>query len=470
MSPRTLRLVISVAFVFAVFIYMLSSSLNTMLPTKALDEGLPGGPIPGLTRWQLAKFEEGRALFKKKFSVADGLGPLYNGVSCASCHGGSGIAGGAGPDPDTSSYKIIARRKADGRFATENPKAAKTKVEMSDLDFLRDKGGPVLLGKSISDAGSESGLPKDCALLASKEAPKECEYKSLRYAPPLFGLGLVETVPERLFSFQAGRQAQNPKGPQGKTVRLPLFFGDTTGRFGHKADKSSLMNCIASELGTQLGLSNPLFRHSLTNAGVDKVPECMKAVIPQDPNLDAKTLAKLNFFLCCLAPPPPAAQNIDGQLGNSVFQKTGCAVCHMPQMQTPDTVMLINPDEDFAISERRIANDGSSELFIEKEPKFVRIKALENVVFRPYSDFLIHDMGQRLADGIAQAGGTTGAEWRTAPLWGLRTRRYYLHDGRAATLEEAIAQHGGQAAESAKSFAKLSELEKKQLLAFLNSL
>ena len=112
---------------------------------------------------------------------------------------------------------------------------------------------------------------------------------------------------------------------------------------------------------------------------------------------------------------------------------------------------------------------GGSALQMTSKPMPLEVRSLEKKPVNAYSDFLVHDMGPKLSDGIAQAG-TTSSEWRTTPLWGLRYRNFYLHDGRAKTVGEAISLHVGEATDAQRACAKLSAAERDDLMAFLNSL
>jgi CxxC motif-containing protein (DUF1111 family) len=120
-------------------------------------------------------------------------------------------------------------------------------------------------------------------------------------------------------------------------------------------------------------------------------------------------------------------------------------------MYTSPTVYVVDPDSPVP------------------ELRYMEVKALENQEVPAYSDFLLHDMGVGLADGLPQAG-AKGGQWRTTPLWGLRLKRFYLHDGRTTKLNEAITAHGGQAQEVTANYAKLPQSDKDDLLAFLKSL
>lgn len=477
MSERSLRLLISVLVVAGIFVYFLSESMTSTLPVKSKDEGLLGGPIAGLTRWQLAKFEEGKALFCKEFSVAEGLGPLYNASSCRQCHGGTGTAGGAGMDLKETSVLLFAKRKADGRLAKEPLKAILSKTESSDLDYFIGSGGPILIRHSINELSQSQNpepeaLGKDCKLEAGKEAPKDAEFRSRRACPPLFGLGLVDSVSEQVFEWQKARLAPEQKAFAGKAARVnsALTQTEAVGRFGAKAQVPRLILACSQESAWQMGLSNEIYRHTLSTKGPDKIPDCMKALCPNEPNLDSLSIAKIHFYLSTLAPPPRGAITAESMKGEGSFNKLGCAACHIKQLRSPEKVTLPNPEIPWSFSEQSPPSELMQPVLSPtKSPTFVEIRALEDRIFCPFSDFLVHDMGPALADGLAQPG-TTGSEWRTTPLWGLRHKRNFLHDGRAKTIEEAIKMHGGQSEQAAKAYAKLSEEEKKTLMAFLNSL
>lgn len=464
MTERSLRILIAALFVFGVFIYGLSLQVNQMLPVKSPDEGKLGGPISGLTRWQLNKFEEGKALFAKKMTVSDGLGPLFNAYSCAECHGGSGITGGASPDP-LCSYTKFARRKPESKFAKETAPAVAAKVEESDLDYMLNQGGPILLRRSISEI-KPAILPPGCTLEGMK-LPKEAEFHSNLLAPALYGLGFVNSTDDVLLNYQVFKQYKDPSGPHGKQVRLNSKLFQAVGRFGSKCQESSLFEMLAGELGTQIGISHPLFRKSVSSKGFDQLPVCVKTVCPADPNNNGLLLNKLNFYLNVLAPPQRGEITAEVKQGEQLFERLGCAVCHLPSLQTATKVFVVDPDGP-PIQTQELTSDGGT--FTQySEPRMIELRAMERKTFQPYSDFLVHDLGTPLADGIAGVG-TTGGEWRTTPLWGLRFRNAYMHDGRASKLQDAIKLHGGQAANSLKAYNKLTEPEKNQLVAFLKSL
>jgi CxxC motif-containing protein (DUF1111 family) len=449
---------------FAGFIYLASTQVNQLMPVKTQDEAMLGGPIPGLTRWQLSKFKEGRELFAKEFSVKDGLGPLYNAKSCASCHGGAGTMGGAGTEPGFGSYVMFGKRLAAGRFASEQSKSVSGKLEFSDMDFLLNEGGPYLKVDSIAKL-KPPVLPENCKLELNSAVPASAEFKTRYLAPPLFGLGLCNSLSDFYLRGQVGKEMQEAK-IKAKAPGISSAIWQNGGRFGYKCRFASLYECAASDLSHQIGITNPLHRHADSSRGFDQFPACIKSLCPADPNDDGKILNKINFYLNLLAPPPPAPLTPEISRGELAFQKATCVACHTPTIRTPEKVLVINPDGPVLSTE----DDPNPAGFrVVTEPKFVEIRAMEKVEFHPYSDFLLHDMGAQLADGIP-APAAAGGEWRTAPLWGLRHKKLYLHDGRAKTLADAIKRHGGQAADSVKAYNALSEPERTALLKFLASL
>lgn len=180
-----------------------------------------------------------------------------------------------------------------------------------------------------------------------------------------------------------------------------------------------------------MGISNPLFSHENCPQG-----DCTLLAANPAPGLndDGTKLRRVADFMRLLAPPPPGAASPGAHSGEGVFHAIGCAFCHTPAFVT-----------------------GSSP-----------IKALDHVTFRPYSDFLLHDMGS-LADGV-ERGGATGREMRTAPLWGVGVQPVFLHDGRASSLAQAILAHDGQGRAARDRYAALPGDRQNALLAFLGSL
>lgn len=477
MSARTLRLLVTFGAIFAAFIYVFSNQLVQVLPAKSPEEGKLGGPIPGLTGRQLTRFEEGRALFNKKFTLKEGLGPLYNAVSCAECHGQASTASGATTVVPRAEITRFARRKQPGNPGANMTAGATAtagrspEVAFKDVDQMVNEGGPVLLSRSITDL-ADTGLSPDCRLKALPAVPPQAEFHGKRIAQPLYGLGLIEAIPDPVLLYNKVQQERSCKETAGHAVEGPVITSSShsLGRFGARAQENSVLGFVARDMGLEIGISNPLFKHTLTPAGIDRVPECLKAICPPDPNDNGKILAKINFYLQTLAPPPRGPLTPEAQKGDAVFTRAGCAVCHIKQLPTLPKVFILDPDLA-RLESHELPAPGNTlpDCVLSGELADIELRALENKTVMAYSDFLVHKMGAALADGTAEPG-TTGGEWRTAPLWGLHLRKVYLHDGRAKSIDEAIRLHGGQGTSAAKTYAALRKDEKSQLLAFLNSL
>ena len=181
----------------------------------------------------------------------------------------------------------------------------------------------------------------------------------------------------------------------------------------------------------EMGVTSPQFPNENCPQGDCSALSCNPAPSLND---DGGGVQEFADFMTFLAPPPRGTITVTVALGEYQFLKAGCAGCHTP-------TLLTGPSP---------------------------VPALHSVAFHPYSDFLLHDMGS-LGDGITQ-NQATGRLMRTAPLWGIRKITTFLHDGRAATLEQAITAHDGQGKKARDRFVKLSASERAQLLAFLNSL
>lgn len=476
MSARTLRLLVSLLIVGGIFIYIASVQVSDNLPLKAPDEGQPGGPIAGLTKRQLERFYRCKETFRKVFGVQDGLGPLYNESSCASCHSSSSTDSGAAV-PDVPKTIYMAKRNSKSKFADKPIAEVRDHLQYADLDFLENEGGPVLLRKSITDQLAsqlaELQVPRDCKCPAMAKPPADAEIISKRIALPLYGLGLIDAIPDLTIANNARIQKFGKSSVKGQTAQsqVELVGFSEIGKFGAKGSETNLVTVCAKELATHLGLSNPIYQHTSTTSGVDKTPDCLKTVGPPDPNTDMKVIAQLVYYLSLLAPPvkqkEPDKQAVAGE---AVFTKLGCAECHLPMMKTGPKVFVIDPDANAVQLTQPITADKKMTFEFSGESNLIELRVLESIPVYAYTDLLVHDMGANLADGFAPTGTGSGAHWKTAPLWGLRDKRIYLHDGRASTVEAAITMHGGEASNSVKEYNKLSKEQKDSLKAFLQSL
>jgi len=387
---------------------LLTAACDALL-TEAPDDGdLLDAPLPGLTAEEQAAFLRGDEEFGRAFSVAEGLGPIFNGVSCASCHSG------------------------DGRGRPEN--ALSRFGEPPDM--ARPLGGPQLQDRAIPGAVPER-LPEGHAV-------------SLRLPPPVFGVGLIEAIPDEEILSREDPDDADGDGISGRANRvLPPDWvtatepgagpGPAVGRFSRKAQVSTLLQQVVEAYHQDIGITsdfqpeenvNPLTGADTRSA--DRVP---------DPEVPEAAVRAVLDYIRFLAPPRPGDVTGERLRGRDLFHDVGCASCHTPVLRTG--------------------------------PHRVEALALRDV--RLYSDLLLHDMGDGLADGRGD-GAADGREWRTAPLWGLRVMRDFLdgeaflmHDGRARSVEEAVLLHGGEAEASRAAFAALPEGDRGALLSYVES-
>ncbi len=365
------------------------------------------GPVDGLSPAELAAFIAGDREFGRAFAPAEGLGPVFNNASCASCHSG------------------------DGRGRIEN--ALRRFGEAPD--FAASLGGPQLQDRAIAGAEPER-LPAGYAV-------------SVRLPPPVFGVGLIEAIPDSVILGYVDSLDADGDGVSGRPgyVTPPAFVpatepgggsGPVLGRFSRKAQVASLVHQVAGAYHEDMGITSDFLPVEVRNplasaavAGADRVP---------DPEVPAATVMAVVNYVRMLAPPAPGPATPEVARGAVVFDSIGCARCHRPTMRTG--------------------------------PSSIRALAQRDVTL--YSDLLLHDMGAGLADDRAD-GAASGREWRTAPLWGLRLMRQFLngdafllHDGRARSIEEAILLHGGEAQGARDRFAALAA-DRSALLAFVGS-
>ncbi len=363
-----------------------------------------GDPLPNLTSAQQASFLAGKASFLVVETVATGLGPVFNDVSCVACHS-SPAAGGGSTTIETRFGRVV-----NGQF-----------------DPMTDFGGSLIQKQGI---GFYNGVN-----FVGEVVPRRATISAGRRTTPLFGLGLVDAVPNATFEQLASLEQQYTPHTAGRVNAITdQATGDQiVGRFGWKCQQGSLFTFSGDAYLNEMGITTPLFPTENCPQGNCALLQANPA--PSNPNEpDNDDLQAFTNFMSLLAPPPQVALSSAAKSGAKTFASIGCVNCHFPALET-----------------------GPSS-----------IAALNCVTFFPYSDFLLHDMGS-LGDGIAQAGaGQT--EMRTAPLWGVRVMTSFLHDGRAATLSQAILAHDGQGRGARNQFAGLSKTDQANLIAFLNSL
>ncbi|MCK6508670.1 thiol oxidoreductase [Myxococcota bacterium] len=394
------------------------SGCGVLFTEEPRRETVLDGPIEGLSHAQLQTFKAGDEEFARVFTPATGLGPIFVEASCIACH----TADGKG-HPSTNLT----------RFGVGDP------TDAARFDYLLHLGGPQLQHRAVLGYQAEK-LPNLEGLA-----------RSVRSAPIVTGLGLIEAIPESEILRYADPDDKDGDGIRGRPnyVTPPSFFepviehtpkdGKIMGRFGRKAAAINLLQQVAEAYLNDMGITSDFLMKDLHNPLVggpsgDSAP---------DPEVSAATVRSVTFYMRTLRPPPRRdAENPVVKQGEGFFAQVGCAKCHVPSMKTGKSA----------------------------------IEALREKTVPLYSDLLLHDMGPKLADGYPE-GQATGDMWRTTPLWGLGVigdlmggQPFYLHDGRAKTLKEAIDEHGGEAQKSRDRFFALSSTEQEALLAFLRSL
>jgi CxxC motif-containing protein (DUF1111 family) len=399
---------------------------DAVLPGAPSDDSILDGPLEELTSQQRATFFAGDEEFGRTFAVADGLGPIFVAASCGSCHVGDGKGH---PSFNLSRFG----RMVGGVF-----------------DPMRQHGGPQVQNRAIAHYIAEV-VPAGVTGVAQFTAPS------------VTGLGFLEAVEDADLLALADPDDTDGDGISGRVQlvgasdliaavsRLELLFdpgeprrhvpidGRYIGRFGKKASAINLLHQAVSAYREDMGLTTDLIREDPVNPQVGNFAGDDVA----DPEVPSNVVSNVVFYLKTLrAPPRRNAESPEVQSGEALFIQSNCSRCHVPSLTT-----------------------GAS-----------RIAALDHKAFRPYTDLLLHDMGPELDDGYTEGIALT-SEWRTPPLWGLGLavqaqggRAFYLHDGRARSLREAIELHGGEAAASREAFRRLNPAEQELVLAFLRSL
>lgn len=374
-----------------------------------------GAPVSGLTPQQLARFQAGRVDFAHPFQASEGLGPIFNQGSCASCH--NNPVGGPGSQMVT-------------RFGYTDGKG--------NFDPLAALGGSLLQAQAINVACQEV-------------VPAAANTTAFRVTPSALGMGLVEAIPDAQISIrETNPPAPGISGRVNWVTPLETPTGPVrAGRFGWKAQVATTLTFSADASQNELGFSNRLVPFdNAPNGNLALLAQWDNVPDPEDgPDGQGQHfIDRITDFQRYLSAPPQTPRS--GMTGETIFNAVGCANCHAASYTT--------------------SNDPALEL------------ALRNKVIKPYSDFLVHDMGTA-ADFIEQTP-ITGQELRTPSLWGVRNRDPLWHDGRVigGTLQSRILgptgiifQHsafGSEAAPSAAAFNALSPADKQKVVDFLDSL
>jgi CxxC motif-containing protein (DUF1111 family) len=432
---------------------MAASSFSAADPGVRAGAPAVGGPLAGLTANQLEYFNAGKAEFAAPETVAEGLGPRMNLDSCGGCHSQPAL-GGSSPavNPQIAFATLNGGTDSVPSFLSASGPVREVRF-VNNPDGTPDGGVHAIFtitGRLGAD-GCRIAQPNFASAVANHNA-------IFRIPTPEFGLGLIEQIPDSsiLANQAVNASAKSTFGISGRanfSVSGRTISGQTNNngndgtiaRFGWKAQNKSLMMFSGEAYNVEMGITNELFPTER-----DETASCQMDVTPNDlTNADGATaltsmsgMDLFGHFMRFLAPPVPSADTPGGATsiaaGKAAFTNVGCVFCHTASFTTGNTSIVA----------------------MRKQPVNL------------YSDLLVHDMGVGLADGVSQ-GQAGPREFRSAPLWGLGQRIFFLHDGRTSNLLTAIRAHASQGSEangSVAAFALLSEAQKQNLLNFLRSL
>jgi CxxC motif-containing protein (DUF1111 family) len=430
-----------------------------------------GGPLQGLTADETAFFLDGQTRFAEVEVVNkganNGLGPRFNSNQCFSCHSQPGM-GGTSPakNPLSEVAALNGAKNAVPWFIVPN--------------------GPIREARFKQSSGNADGEVHDLFVITGRADAPGCDIAQFDFLPagnpltgqggnhniifriptPVFGAGLIEAIPDSaiLANMQANALAKSELGIHGHAnahlsgnVNLSANDGTIT-RFGWKAQNKSLLMFAGEAYNVEMGISNELFPQER-----DETPGCIFTPTPNDtlnfttaPSTAGNSTGISNpavisdiesfaNFMRMLAPPAPAPPTPSSETGRDLLAKVGCVHCHTPSFTTG-----------------AIASGSST----------IPSAALSHQTANLFSDLLVHHMGEGLADGITQ-GGAGHDEFRTAPLWGVGQRVFFLHDGRTSNLVDAIKAHrsrGSEANKVVEHFNKLTVQEQQDIIDFLRSL
>jgi len=432
------------------------------------------GPRPGpaaagsffstLSATEQAFFNQAQLRFQEIDSVSGGiageagvgLGPTFNGNSCAQCHAQPAV-GGSSPGLTSPQNPVqnpqVGLATLDGATNTV-PAFITANGPVREARFIKNPNGT--LDGGVHDLYTIAGRSDAIGCtLAQPDFPTALSTNNVifRIPTPLFGLGLVEATPDSVLQANlAATQSARAALKIGGTFNTSGNDGTIT-RFGWKAQNKSLLIFSGEAYNVEMGVSNENFPNERS-----AVAGCVFNNSPEDAtNLLNGNSSSSNFgttigtasemssdvvnfaaFIRLSAPATPAPSNASVQNGAALFNSIGCALCHSPQLTTGPSIFT----------------------------------GMSNVTYNPYSDFALHHMGTLLADGVHQ--GTAGPDqFRTAPLWGLGQRLFFMHDGRTSDLIEAIHSHSSTGSEAnlvVHKFSTLNASQVQDLLNFLRSL
>ncbi|MBT5229088.1 MAG: hypothetical protein HOM11_02310 [Methylococcales bacterium] len=387
---------------------------------------------------QLDTYALGQSFVSKPWVAApaattarDGLGPLYNANTCLSCHPKQG-RGNTLLNNDHIDRSLLLK--------TSNPVTRVDpvygdQININAIHGVKFEATPKVQFKTIAftypDESTVALKQPVFSLTNLQYGPLHPQTTLLpRLAPALFGLGLLESIPDNLILQRSDPNDLNQDGISGRPHWVNVNSTRKLGRFNWKASATSIQQQITLALSHDMGLTSP----DLANENCTKPQiKCKNAPKGSALDISRERIQAMSFYISQQAVPKPTTQQ-PSALGQQHFVTFGCNLCHTSQYQLS-----------------------------------------ESVIIKPYSDLLLHDMGPDLSDKHSKADSMNN-EWRTPPLWGigqakvLNKKAGFLHDGRAATLEHAILWHGGEATKAKQAFIQGTKAQRNQLIQFLRSL
>jgi CxxC motif-containing protein (DUF1111 family) len=365
-------------------------------------------PIDGLSADDIARFDDGDALFGLPFRAPDGLGPLFIRTACVACHE-EGLRGAG---------------------------LVQKMVVVDDAGVPSADQSALAFGHTIRRGLAAGGM-------TPIEPPTGVATKvTIRIGPPVIGRGYIEAIADSEIERVAAEQAARSDGIHGRIARVAFsavpnpdttfsqhYFGEPNliGRFGLKARIVTIDEFTADAFQGDMGMTSPMRPDELPNP--DGLLDDAKAGL----DVSIEHIDRITFYLRRIAIPKRVGQTTRGA---QLFAQAQCNACHVVSMRTR---------ADYPIAQ------------------------LANIDAPVYTDLLLHDMGGELADGMTD-GGADSSYWRTAPLIGLRFFRTFLHDGRAGSVEEAITLHDGEARGAADAFRALAAGDRETLISFVEAL
>ncbi|QTD38196.1 c-type cytochrome [Polaribacter batillariae] len=424
---------------------------TTLLGSNAFDQAVPGLP----TNTDLLFFV-GNSLFRQNWvsapsstTVRDGLGPTFNARSCSSCHNkdGRGMPLEVGQE---FSAGFLMRISEHGKNAVGGPKNVTNYgdqiQEHANLGVSYEAKVGVkfnTISGTFSD-GEKYELRKPIYTISDEQfGSLQNVLTSPRVGQQVIGLGLIDALSKEAILANEDEMDTNNDGISGKANYVWDFSAKKTvlGKFGWKANQPTLRQQVAAAFSGDMGLTTSIFPDKNCPS---PQKDCLDAENGGTPEVTDNSLDNIMIYSSSLSVPIRRNYNTEEVLkGKQIFRDLKCTSCHTEVFTTSNNYPF-NP-------------------------------ILQNVTIRPFSDFLLHDMGEDLADNRPDFL-ASGKEWRTQPLWGIgmiqevNSHTFLLHDGRARNIQEAILWHGGEAENAKNNYKKLTKEDRTNVLAFINSL